>query len=352
MADYKGVFNSILGNNTSSDYWTAFLIFGGLFIFFKLFDSYFIYVLKKAAKKTKSTWDDVIIDFLEGISWPFFAYLAFYFAAVSLELPQIISSISWYILLIFLIYYAAKGLINISNHSFDKYKEKRNKQGKEGESMISVMKFILKLIIWSIALLMLLSNFGINITPLIASAGVAGIAIGLALQNVLGDLFSAFAIYFDKPIEEGDFIIIGNDMGVVKNIGIKTTRLEALGGQELVVSNSELTSIRINNYKKMNKRRVVFSFGVEYKTSVAQLKKIKKIVEKIINELEGADLDRVHFKDFGDSSLNFEVVYYVGTADYNKYMNIQEEMNLKIKEQVEKLGVGFAFPSRTIYMDK
>jgi small-conductance mechanosensitive channel len=168
----------------------------------------------------------------------------------------------------------------------------------------------------------------------------------------LGDLFSAFTIYFDKPFEEGDFIIVGNDMGVIKQIGIKSTRIEALGGQELVMSNSELTSTRINNYKKMNKRRVVFSFGVEYKTKVEQLKKIKKIVTKIIEKESHATLDRVHFKEFADSSLNFEVVYYVDSSDYNIYMDTQEKINIEIKKQVEGMGVDFAFPSRTVYIKK
>ncbi len=343
----------IITNNNSGDYWIAILMFVGLFIVFKIFDSWGVYKLKHLSKKTKITWDDAAIDFLESIKWPFFAYLAFFIGTSYLTLPEIIDKVLGIILMIFIIFYISKGIISITSHALDRYREKQKKKGKEsGESMIQVLKFIAKLIIWVIAFFMILQNLGINITPLLAGAGVAGIAIGLALQNVLGDLFSAFAIYFDKPLEEGDFIIVGQDMGVVKHIGIKTTRIQALGGQELVISNSELTSTRINNYKKMNKRRVVFSFGVEYNSTPAQLKKIKKIVEEIINKTEGADLDRVHFKDFGDSSLNFEVVYYVGTNDYNKYMDIQEDINLQIKEKVEKLGVGFAFPSRTIYMAK
>ena len=343
----------ILQSNSSNDYWTALGIFIGLFLVFKLFDSYLVYKLKNLTKKTKITWDDAAIDFLESIKWPFFAYLAFYLGTVYLTLPELLDQILWFILFVFLLFYISKGIIGITVHALERYKVKREKSGKgAGESMIGVMKFLAKLIIWTIALLMILSNLGINITPILAGAGVAGIAIGLALQSILGDLFSAFAIYFDKPLEEGDFIIVGDDMGVVKHIGIKTTRIQALGGQELVISNSELTSSRINNYKKMDKRRVVFSFGVEYNTTPAKLKKVKKIVEEIINKVDGADLDRVHFKDFGDSSLNFEVVYYVGTSDYNKYMDIQEEINLQIKEKVEKIGVGFAFPSITLYKGK
>ena len=187
---------------------------------------------------------------------------------------------------------------------------------------------------------------------LIAGLGIGGLAVGLALQGILGDLFSAFTIYFDKPFEEGDFIIIGNDMGTIKHIGIKSTRIQALGGQELVISNSELTSTRVNNYKKMDTRRVVFGFGLEYKTSVAKLEKIKKIVEGVVKKEKHSTLDRVHFKGFGDSSLDFEVVYYVDSNDYNIYMDVQEKINLGIKGLIEKEGVSFAFPSRTVYTKK
>jgi small-conductance mechanosensitive channel len=343
----------ILQNNSSSDYWIALGMFVLLFVIFKVFDSWGVYKLKHLSKKTKITWDDTAIDFLESIKWPFFAYLAFYIGASYLTLPEIVDKVIGFILMVFIIFYLAKGLISVASHGLDRYKKKREKQGKgSGDSMIGVMKFLAKLIIWVIAFFMVLSNLGINITPLLAGAGIAGIAIGLALQNVLGDLFAAFAIYFDKPFEDGDFIIVGNDMGVVKHIGIKTTRIQALGGQELVMSNSELTSSRINNYKKMDKRRIVFSFGVEYNSTPSQLKKVKKVVEDVIKKVDGADLDRVHFHKFGESSLDFEVVYYVGTSDYNKYMDTQEEINLQIKEKVEKLGVGFAFPSRSIYMAK
>jgi small-conductance mechanosensitive channel len=347
----ENILNFFLENNTSNDYLISAGIFLGLFLIFKFFDSYFVYVLKRVTKKTKLTWDDIVIDFLEAIKWPFYAYLAFYIAILYLVLPEILSKILYYILVVFITFYISKGIISISNHFFERYKEKKKRKNeKASESMINVMKFIAKIFIWTFALLMVLYNFGIQITPLIAGLGVAGIAIGLALQNILGDLFSAFAIYFDKPFEEGDFIILGKDMGVVKYIGIKSTRIQALGGQELVVSNRELTSIRIDNYKKMNTRRVLFNFGVEYDTSNNKLKKIKKILEDILKKEEHATLDRVHFKEFGNSSLNFEVVYYVESNDYNVYMDTQEKINLKIKESLEKEKINFAFPSTSVYM--
>ena len=198
---------------------------------------------------------------------------------------------------------------------------------------------------------MALSNLGIEITPLVASLGVGGIAIAIALQSVLGDLFAAFAIYFDKPFKEGDFIIVGNDMGTVEKIGIKTTRIQTLQGQELVVSNSELTNSRVNNYKKMKERRVVTNIGVEYSTPTKKLKKINGIVKKAVETTKESRFDRVHFKAFGDFSLNFELVYYVTSPDYVKYMDVQQEINFKIREAFEKEKIVFAFPTQTIHVD-
>ena len=141
-------------------------------------------------------------------------------------------------------------------------------------------------------------------------------------------------------------------MGVVKHIGIKTTRIDALGGQEISISNSELTNSRINNYKRMEKRRVVFDFGVLYSTPTEKLENINEIVKKIMGSTKGAELDRVHFKEFGDFSLNYEVVYYVDTNDYNKYMDVQEKINLGIKKEFEKNKIEFAYPTQSIYLEK
>lgn len=345
--------SEFLAANSTPNYVSFFITLVVLFIVFRIFDSSIVYFLKRIASKTKNNWDDFVIDFIEGFPWTFFAYLSIYLASFNLNTTPGMDKVLNFLLLIFLAYYISRAVINVSNHFFDRYKEIRIKKGQSSnESMIGVLKIIFSIVIWSVALLMLLSNLGIEITPLIAGLGVGGIAVGLALQSVLADLFAAFAIYFDKPFEEGDFVIVGSDMGVIKHIGIKSTRIQALGGQELVMSNSELTNSRINNYKKMNSRRVVFEFGVEYGTSTKQLKKIKEIVSKIIDKEERTKLDRVHFKNFGDSSLNFECVYYIDTNDYNIYMDVQEKINLAIKEKVEGMGVDFAFPSRTIYFRK
>jgi len=210
----------------------------------------------------------------------------------------------------------------------------------------------LKITIWTIAVIVLLDNFGIEVSALVAGLGIGGIAIALAAQNILGDLFSYFIIYFDKPFEIGDFLIIDDYLGSIENIGIKTTRIRSLGGEELIFSNTDLVNSRIRNYKRMRKRRVLFRFGVIYQTSLEQLKEIPSIITEIVKQISGATLDRAHFSSYGDFSLDFEVVYYVNGRDYNKYMDIQQEINFKIKEEFEKRGIEFAYPTQTLFLEK
>lgn len=199
---------------------------------------------------------------------------------------------------------------------------------------------------------MILANMGYNVTSLIAGLGIGGIAIGLALQNILGDLFSSLAIYFDKPFKVGDFVIVDQYMGTVKHVGVKTTRIEALQGEEIVVSNSDLTNSRIQNFGVMQRRRIAFNFGVTYDTSAEKLKAIPGWVKKIIDDIEITEYDRSNFKGFGDSSLDFENVYYLNSGDYNEYMNTQEEINLAIVQKFEEEGVEMAFPTQTVHVKK
>lgn len=339
-------------NNSGVDYAIALAIFIGLFAVFKIFDSYILSIFKKASKKTKITWDDVFFDFFSAINWQFYAYVAFYIATRFLTLPELPDKFLYYLLIIFIVFYAAQGFSRIVDHFTKKQIAKRKEsETPANSSMIKTFGIIFKVAIYSVALLMLLANFGIEITPLIASLGVGGIAIAIALQSVLADLFAAFAIYFDKPFKEGDFIIVGDDMGTVKSIGIKSTRIQTLQGQELVMSNSELLNSRINNYKEMETRRIAFSFGVTYDTPLKKLHKINEIVKKAVDSTKNAELDRTHFHKFGDFSLNYEVVYYVQVPDYNVYMDVQQEINFKLKEAFEKEGIEFAFPTQTLHID-
>lgn len=339
--------------NTLLDYLIAIFIFLGFFLFFKFFDYYLIYKIEKVAKKTRTDWDNLLVDFLKEIKWFFYFILSIYIAVQYINVMNLINNVLYFLVIIVAGFYVAKGISKAINHFVEiQLNKSGEKQSASSSSMMKLLGNIAKGIIWIVALLMILSNAGIEITPMIASLGVGGIAIALALQSILGDLFGAFVIYFDKPFKEGDFIIVGDDMGVVKHIGIKSTRIQALQGQELVISNTELVNSRVNNYKQMQKRRIAFEFGVKYDTGKTKLNKIKGIVKKIFEKVDNADLDRVHFKSFGDFSLDYEVVYYVMSADYNQYMDIQEQVNLNLYAEFEKAKIEFAFPTQTIEIEK
>ncbi|PIN89297.1 mechanosensitive ion channel protein MscS [Candidatus Pacearchaeota archaeon CG10_big_fil_rev_8_21_14_0_10_34_76] len=342
----------VLWSNTGKTYFIAILILIGSFIILKIFDRYIIVIFKKAARKTKFTWDDVVFDFFSAINWQFYAYISFYIATRFIILPELLDKFLYYLLIIFIAFYAAQGLSRIVDHFTNKQVEKRKAADNVANtSMLKTFGIIFKIAIYAVGLLMVLANLGIEITPLVASLGVGGIAIAIALQSVLSDLFAAFAIYFDKPFKEGDFIIVGDDLGTVKNIGIKTTRIQTLQGQELIMSNTELTNSRVNNYQRMKERRIAFTFGVTYDTPLAKMKKINQIVEKAVNSTKNARFDRSHFHKYGDFSLNYEVVYYVTSPDYAEYMDVQQEINFKIKEAFEKEKIEFAFPTQTIHVE-
>jgi small-conductance mechanosensitive channel len=178
--------------------------------------------------------------------------------------------------------------------------------------------------------------------------GIGGIAIALAAQNILGDLFNYFVIFFDRPFEIGDFIVVDDKKGTVEYIGIKTTRVKSLSGEQLVFSNSDLTQSRIHNFKKLQRRRIVFSVAVVYQTSQKHLVMIPDIVKAAIEHAGTTTVDRVHFASFGNSSLNFEAVYFVEDADYNLYMDIQQKINLSIFEAFNEKGIEFAYPTQTL----
>ena len=217
--------------------------------------------------------------------------------------------------------------------------------------MLQFIIMIIRIFVWTIGIVVLLDNMNVEISGLLTGLGISGIAIAFASQKVLADIFSYFTIFFDRPFDIGDFIIIGEHRGTVSHIGLKTTRIKSLSGEELVFSNNDLTDSRISNYGKMKERRINFKIGVVYSTSLEKLEKIPEIIEKIINNVEKTTFDRAHFSSYGDFSLIFEVVYYVKDSDYKVYMDIQEKINLEIKRKFEELNIEIAYPTQSIYLN-
>lgn len=222
----------------------------------------------------------------------------------------------------------------------------------EGGSQMTLglLSFLGKLLLWVIVLLMALDNLGMNITALVASLGIGGVAVALAVQNILGDLFASLSISIDKPFVIGDFVMVDDMMGTVEHVGLKTTRLRSLAGEQIVFANNDLLQSRLRNFKRMNQRRCSFSFGVNYATTADQLAHIPATVEAIVKSQPQVTFDRAHFKSFGESSLDFEVVYFVQSADYNLYMDVQQAINLLLVRSFEHEGIAFAFPTRTLHL--
>jgi len=218
---------------------------------------------------------------------------------------------------------------------------------------INGITLIFNFIIWVVGFVFLLDNLGFEISAVIAGLGIGGIAIALAAQAILGDLFSYFVIFFDRPFEIGDFVNLGGEfVGTIEYIGIKTTRIRSLSGEQIVASNTDLTNSRVRNFKRMERRRVVFKLGVIYQTTAEQLEEIPKIVREIIESKEDTVFDRGHFAAYGDFSLNFEFVYFIIGPDYVKYMDTQQKINMEIYRTFENKGIEFAYPTQTLFVSK
>ena len=214
----------------------------------------------------------------------------------------------------------------------------------------TLMSWGLRTLLWSVILLAILSNVGVNITAFIASLGVGGIAVALAVQNILGDLFASLSIAVDKPFQVGDFVVVGNVAGTVQMIGLKTTRIRSLQGEEVVMSNTDLLKQTISNYRPMRERRIVFTFGVPYDTPVDKVEAISGVVRNVVQAQPQLRFDRAHFKAFGANALEFEVVYIVEDASFNVYMDKQQSINLGLMREFDALGVQFALPTRTVHV--
>lgn len=306
--------------------------------------------LRALAKKTRTDVDDFLIDLVGRVGGGTYFVIALYAAARSLTLPVGVVKL---VTVLFVVVVTFKGILLLQDVVLfflrRAYRAEEDPGAKEALRNISTAARVL---LWGGALVFALDNLGFDIGSVLAGLGIGGVAVALAAQAILGDLFSCFSIYLDKPFKVGDFIIVGDLLGVVEHIGLKTTRVRSLWGEQLVFSNTDLTSSRIRNFGRMTRRRVQFGFGVVYQTPVEKMKRIPGWVKEIVEGIEKTTFDRAHFKGFGASSLDFEVVYYVESSDYNFFMDVQQTINLRLMEKFEAEGVEFAYPTRTLYIEK
>ncbi|PKL19301.1 MAG: mechanosensitive ion channel protein MscS [Spirochaetae bacterium HGW-Spirochaetae-5] len=328
----------------------AILASSGIFVV-KLFRMVIFSRIKRIANSTDFDIDDLIVVSFQNSLIPLFYFFAVYLSAGVLTPGSTTARFFNYIFIIVVVFFVTRFCISIIIFLVNRFWLVKDDNDRVS-SVAILFDMVIRIVLWTIAFLILLDNLGVKISGLIAGLGVGGVAIAFAAQSILRDIFNYFTIFFDRPFEIGDFLVIDSLAGVVEHIGIKTTRLRSLGGEELVFSNTDLTGSRVKNYKSMQERRVVFGFGVTYQTPVVKLKKITVEIEKIITDIETARFDRCHFHKFGDSSLDFEIVFYVLSGDYRTYMDIQQDINIKIMLLLEKMKVEFAYPTRTLFMQK
>lgn len=239
----------------------------------------------------------------------------------------------------------------ILDHLLRRYRRRRVDNDPAAVTTVAAFRFGALVALWIIAALVALDNLGVDVTTLITGLGIGGVAVALATQNILGDLFASLSIVLDKPFVVGDVIMSGTDIGRVEHIGLKTTRVRSLSGEQLVFSNADLLQSRVRNFQRMAERRIVFSIGVIYATPADVVAEIPSIIRRIIDSRGDTRFDRAHFKSFGESSLDFEIVYYVLSPDYTRYMENQNEINLAILREFNARKIEFAFPTRTIYLE-
>ena len=348
--------NYSLWGNSAYNYALAGLIFIGFIVLLKIIKWIIVVKLKRLAEKTENDFDDALLAIFSKVKPPFYFFIALYFGLKVLIIHPTAYRVIGIIILLAVVWEVVQGLSRFVDYFIRKMIEKNdeNGDGEEGmsQSMLKAISSIVKAVLWVIAIILILANVGIDVTSLIASLGIGGIAIALALQNILGDMFSSFSLYADKPFKVGDFVTVGKDSGTIEKIGLKSTRMRTLQGEELIVSNKELTTVRVQNFKKLEQRRVVVNLGIIYETRVTTLRSIPKMIQEIVKKTAKAEFDRCHFASYGDFSLNFEIVYFVNSPDYKDYMDVNQKINLAIFSRFNKEGIEFAYPTQQVIVEK
>lgn len=297
------------------------------------------------AKRTNTKVDDFLISTLSRTLTPLLYYGVVFLSIRSLALNRSIDKIVTFVGVLLVTVCAVRLVLDVLRFVIFKLWIPNRSDASNLERQMKALMPIMTGLIWALGIVFLIDNLGFKISAIVAGLGIGGVAVALASQTVLADLFSYFAIMLDRPFEIDDFIIVGNFMGTIEHIGIKTTRIRSLGGEQIIFSNKDLTDSRVSNFKRMELRRIEFRLGVDYTTPVEKIKRAVEMIKTIIQQTPETRLDRAHFEAYGDYKLVLDVVYYVLSADFNKYMDIQQAINLSIKEGFEKEGIEFALPT-------
>lgn len=311
------------------------------------FRTVFLNYAKKITKKTNVEFR--LLDLLAKRMVPILFCVIFYLSTRELVLAPGLRDVLDKAMLSFGVFLIAWLLSSVASLALGSLFEKHFHESKDA-SIINTLKGTVSVLIWILSLIVLFDNLGLNITSLVAGLGIGGVALAFAAQSILIDLFCWFSIVFDKPFVVGDYIIIGDKSGTVESIGVKTSRLRSLNGEQIILSNSDLTQSRINNFKTLVERRALFRLGVTYDTPSEDLKRIPELIKTLVEETEDTRFGRAHFVAYGAYSLDFEIVYFVLSSDYAVYLDRVQSINLKIKTAFEAFDIKFAYPTQMMFV--
>lgn len=323
----------------------------GTYLFLFVLKKFGISRLRRISATTETYLDDLVLNVLSVTRHYFMITASFYAGVQFAKLPKAYQSWDEKIFIVILTIQA----ISWAREAVASWVDFTVKKKNDDPSVRTTMGFIgliLKFVIIAAILLFALNNLGVNVSTFIAGLGVGGIAIALATQNILGDLFSSLSIVLDKPFIVGDFITVEDWMGTVEHVGLKTTRIRSLSGEQIIVSNTNLLSAKINNFKRMQERRILFRLGVTYQTKRENLKKAPSLIEEVIRKYENTRFDRSHFLNYGAFSLDIDTVYFVLSPEFIDYADVHQKILLDIHEAFEKNGLEFAYPTQTLFIEK
>ncbi|MCA9934549.1 MAG: mechanosensitive ion channel family protein [Ardenticatenaceae bacterium] len=338
--------------NSIQNWLLALLTAAVTIIIFRLLERLLVQQAVKFARRTENYFDDFAVELAKRTQPWFLLIIAAYAGSLLLSFDPNTTRIIGHIVTIALFLQIAVWGNGAISFWVTRYKQERLDEDAGSVTVLSALGLVGKLVLWAVILLLILDNLGVEVTSLIAGLGISGIAVALAVQNILSDLFASLSIVLDKPFVIGDVIVVGDFTGTVERIGLKTTRLRSISGEQLVFSNTDLLTSRIRNYKSMQTRRVVFSLGVLYETPPQKLEQIPTIIQEAVESHEQARFDRAHFKSLDASALTFEVVYNILTPDYQLYMDTQQSINLALVRRFATEGIEFAYPTQTLFVKR
>jgi len=340
----------ILQANETMDFALALAIAVGVWIVLAIAKHAGARAIAHVARRRDARWGGVLAEVVRATSLFLLLPVTIYAGASVLDMPVRLERFLGHATVVALLLQAGLWVHRFVGRWAEHKLEFSRQREPEGATALALLAFAARVAIWSLVLLLALDQLNFDITALVAGLGIGGVAVALAMQSILGDLFASLSIVLDKPFVVGDFIVVDDLRGVVERVGIKTTRVRSLDGELLVFANGDLLKSRIRNFQRMQERRVLFTLGVTYQTPLEKLKQVPQWLREAVAAQPHTRFDRAHFKEYGDSALVFEVVYYILDRDYNLFMDVQQGLNLAIFERFAREGVDFAYPTRTLYL--